>query len=147
MFGDGAKGFARQTNRNEEFGVQLEATRKKRGAAWEELWTSDYLPGQEFKTYHELQAALTTLDNPLKPLVLILNSEPKGEGSGRCWLCHGEWSVTVRVKTGWRDSDVKRVPSCVNCLDKIKADPLATIEARHKEVRETDIKRRLESPL
>ena len=140
VYGDGAKGLAFQIARNEEHGVQCDARREKRGAPWIETWTSDFLPDREFGTYRELHAALAAAPETPREAVTVIGVEPRSKGSlGHCWLCRGEWIHTVRAKKGWRPADGAHIPCCDACLEKVKADPAAAIEAREKWVREHPI--------
>ena len=134
MFGDGAKGMAFQVSRNEEYGVQCDASRKQHGAPWVDTWTSDYLPDREFKTFAELHAAVNAAGDLKKLPAIVERVEPKGRGVARCWLCRGEWTHTVIVKTNWRAMGVERIPTCEADLERVKADPLAAIEARRRYV-------------
>ncbi len=138
-FGDGANGYAFQIQRNDEYGVQVNAVRARHGATWDETYTSDFLPDKEFKSYAQLCLALK-FSKTVVPTVTILTVEKKDPRSqGKCWLCRGNWDHTVRVKTGWRGADVTHIPCCDADLEKVKADPLAAIEARHKHVRESSL--------
>lgn len=145
LYGDGANGLALQQQRNDEWGVQLDAVRAKHGAAWVERWTSDFIPDREFKTFDELRVAHDALDRfePYAARVLSVELRPTDRyaGTGGCWRCHaGVWTWTVRAQTGWRATDVDRVPSCDACLESVKADPVAAVAARVRWVREHPIK-------
>ncbi len=134
VFGDGANGYAFQIQRNDEYGVQVKAVRARHGAPWSETYTSDFLPDKEFKSYAELRQELK-FSKTTPPTITILTVEKKDPRSlGKCWLCRGNWDHTVRVKTGWRGADVTHIPCCDADLEKVKADPLAAIDARHKQV-------------
>lgn len=138
LFGDGEKGYARQQHRNDEFGVQLDAVRKQHGAPWVETWTSDYLPHREFLSFAALRAALLEAV-AVQPVWTVTGVEPKSEGSmGHCWLCRGDWVHTVIATRGWRSDDINHLPSCDGCLEAVKADPAAALEARRKHCREFD---------
>lgn len=140
-FGDGAKGMALQVARNDRYGIQVDARRETRRAAWTSTWTSDLLPDRGFKTYAELRQALAEATVTVPWKAVVLKVEPKRPGSiGKCYLCRGEYVHQVRVKTGWRKGDEAIVSSCDADLEKVKADPVAAIEARRKWVREHPIK-------
>ena len=146
LFGDGAKGMAWQQQRNHEYGVQVDAVRAKHGAPWVEAWTSDHLPDREYKTFQELRAAHNGAlhQDELVPFqAVVLRVDPReARSSGGCWRCHhGVWTWSVRAKTGWRATDEAQVPSCEACLEQVKADPIAAIEARRKWVREHPVGR------
>lgn len=138
----GHNGLAFYIYRNDEFGVQVEARREKRGAPWIETWTSDYLPGKEFKGLTGLREAVADVDpSQFKPEIVSVT--PKHEhASGHCWVCRGDWVHTVRVKTGWRHTDRAMIAACDRDLERVKAEPLAAIEARRQQVRESQAKPR-----
>lgn len=139
-FGDGRGGYAIQIRRNEEYGVQESAIRKKHGAPWITTFSSDFLPDKEFNSYSELILAVGAIDKVTPFTAIILGIEKKNaRSSGKCYLCRGEWIHTVIVKTSWRYADQHHIPSCMACLEKVKANPRAAIEARQKFVREKSI--------
>lgn len=138
--GRGANGLAFYIHRSDEHGVQEEARREARGAPWLTAYTSDHLPEKEFKTFGELRDAVQKAYDAgeLKEFVpSVLSADPKptvgvGSGTGLCYLCRGEWTHTVRAKTGWRKADEAIIPSCVGCVDAVTKDPIAAIMARRK---------------
>lgn len=147
QFGDGQEGYAIQILRNNEFCIQCDAVRAKRGAPWVEIFTSDHLPGQAFPSFKALREAVLATPAPaaFMPVVIEVKSrDPRNHG--KCWLCHEiEYSHSVTAKTGWRDRDVNWIPSCDVCLEAVKADPVAAVESRHKWVREHPV--RLKEPV
>lgn len=133
-YGDGAKGKAFQIARNEEFGIQVNAMREQRGTPFVETWTSDYLPDQEFPSLNKLRDAVVGIEPTVFKPEIVSVSTKSPQSSGRCWVCRGEWVHTVRVKTGWRPGDVSLIPACDRDLERVKAEPLAAIAARHAAV-------------
>lgn len=140
--GHGHNGLAFYIYRNDEFGVQVDARRPKRGEQWVQTWTSDYLPDREFDSLTALREVIADIE-PVRFKPEIVSVTPKHEhASGHCWVCRGDWVHTVRVKTGWRPGDVSLIPACDRDLERVKAEPLAAIEARRQQVRESQEKLR-----
>lgn len=135
MYGDGANGAAFQIARNDDFSVQCDAVRERRGKPFVEHWSHDHMPDQTFKTYAELVKAATQVMPVKFQPVLVDIHEPLPGSSGKCFLCHGEWKWTVVARTGWRPGDVIHCSSCDRCLEATKADPLASQQARRDYVK------------
>jgi len=62
MFSDGAKGWALQEYRNDEFGITVVKERQDRQSPFVERWTIDRLPGKAFKSFKDIKKALEAID-------------------------------------------------------------------------------------
>jgi hypothetical protein len=105
MHGSGAKGMAIYRFGNEEHGVIKESVRKNRHEPFVDTFMLTYLPGREFKTFHELcQAALEVTEEQVAaerakwPAIATVEPIPADRKyQNACRLC--PFTMTRRTET------------------------------------------------
>lgn len=139
MHASGTNGMAVYVYRNEEYGVEVRSMREDRHNPFISIYTSDFLVDQEFNTFDQLRKAVSEAGFNPSPFKVVVTEGTKVDArdTNLCYLCRQKRANhDVIFKFGWRESDVSMALSCDDCLEVTKADPMASVQARRKFVRD-----------